>query len=114
MNTATTAPSSLIGKTIRWTFDQGPAKGKTFEHVFDKDGGVSYAMLDANGKPGKPTQEKQAGVEKVGDEVYAVSYLGSSGYTLTVILNFGEMSAVSFASNEKGWFPARGSFTLAD
>jgi hypothetical protein len=40
--------------------------------------------------------------------------LGSSGYTPTVVLNFADMSAASFASNEKGWFPARGRFELAD
>ena len=53
-------------------------------------------------------------MEKIGDSVYAVSYLGSSGYTLTVVLNFADMSAVSFASNEKDWFPARGSFEMVE
>lgn len=110
MNTPT--PASLIGKTLRWSFDSGPTLGKTFEHVFDADGGVTYSVLGADGKPGKPTHEQPAGVEKVGQTVYAVSYLGGSGYTLTVVLNFADMSVVSFASNEKGWFPARGRFEL--
>jgi len=109
-----TLPKSLTGKSIRWTFEEGPVKGKTFEHVFDRDGGVTYTVLDANGKPGQPTHESRAGVEKIGDSVYAVSYLGSSGYTLTVVLNFADMSAISFASNGKDWFPARGSFEMVE
>jgi hypothetical protein len=106
------APQSLIGKTIRWTFSEGPVKGKTFEHVFAKDGSVAYRMLDPQGKPGKDTHEKPSGVEKVGDSAAVVSYLTSSGYTLTVVLNFADMSVISFASNEKTWSQASGSFEV--
>lgn len=31
--TASTLPASLQGKTIRWTFQDGPTKGHTFEHT---------------------------------------------------------------------------------
>ena len=36
----------ITGSTIRWTFDDGPVAGKTFEHVFEADGGVSYRVVD--------------------------------------------------------------------
>ena len=107
------APQSLTGKTIRWTFNEGPTKGKTFEHVLAADGSVSYKMLDEHGKPGKGTQEKKAGAERIDDSVWVISYLGSAGYTLTVLLNFTDMSAMSYASNEKNWLPAKGSFEIA-
>ena len=44
--------------------------------------------------------------------MHVISNLSESGYTLTAVLNFGEMSVLSFASNEKGWFPARGTFEV--
>jgi hypothetical protein len=28
----------IRGKTIRWTYDDGPMKGKSFEHTFGQDG----------------------------------------------------------------------------
>jgi hypothetical protein len=69
--TAVTTPRSLIGKAIRWTFDSGPTQGRTFEHVADVKGGITYSMQGADEKPGKPTREKHAGVEKAGDGVFA-------------------------------------------
>ena len=49
MNSTVTAPEkatnagkidSLIGKTVRWTFADGPVAGKTYEHTFNADGSV--------------------------------------------------------------------------
>jgi hypothetical protein len=37
-----------------------------------------------------------------------VSYLSGSGYTLTVVLNFKDGGMVGFASNDKQWFPVKG------
>ena len=34
----------IRGETIRWVFDDGPTKGKTFEHTFHLDGSVTYRM----------------------------------------------------------------------
>ena len=30
------------GKTIRWSYDDGPVAGKTFEHTFTDEGTVSW------------------------------------------------------------------------
>ncbi len=32
----------IRGKTLRWTFDDGPMAGKGFDHTFHTDGSVSY------------------------------------------------------------------------
>lgn len=97
------------GKTLRWTFEDGPMAGKGFEHTFHLDGRVSYRPAGAD--PGeKPTTEKKYEVAQVNDDVCAVSYLGASGYTLTTVLDFktGRMSA--FASNEKELVVQGGTF----
>jgi hypothetical protein len=51
---------------------------------------------------------------KVADQIYAVSYLAPSGFTLTVVLNFRDQSMVGFASGAKDWFPLRGTFEVRD
>ena len=54
-------------------------------------------------KTGKGQVDSQAKYEisPVNDEVYAVSYLSASGYTLTSVLDFARATVVSVASNEK-------------
>ena len=47
---------------------------------------------------------------RAADDAYAVSYLSGSGYTLTVVLNFKDHTMVGFASNDKQWFPVKGTF----
>jgi hypothetical protein len=136
------------GHTIRWTYDDGPMKGKEFEHNFSIDGHVTYRMVDdkspsTSAKPAAKSEAKPAKTEAkthaseakthaseaakpatsdapsasakkpdqpdnpayqvapVSDDVYAVSYLASSGYTLTTVLDFKHGTLVSFASNEK-------------
>jgi len=46
--------------------------------------------------------------------VFAVSYLGDSGYTLTVVLNFRNNEAIAFGSNDKEWSQQKGSFEVVD
>lgn len=104
-------PPSLLGRTVRWTFREGPTMGKTFEHVFAEDGSVTYRNVNATDDT--PGHAETAAVERITPDVHVVSYLAASGYTLTVVLNFRNMSVVSFASNSEGWFPAHGSFELA-
>ena len=104
-------PTSLEGRTIRWTFSEGPTAGKTFEHTFNADGSVDYWMLGPTGK-GKPTHEQKCATTRVGDDVFVVSYLSGSGYTLTVILHLPTGTMVGFASNQTQWFEQRGAFTL--
>jgi hypothetical protein len=117
------------GKTIRWTYDDGPMAGKTFEHIFGADGMVAWREADgaeknakppANGmqkpKTGKPGTEAKAQYEvaAVNDDVCAVSYLSASGFTLTSVLDFGSGTVVSFASNEKELVKQSGMFEVAE
>lgn len=107
------SPDPIRGKTIRWTYEDGPTKGTSFEHVFGRDGTVTYTMLgqqsaSAAGGGERPKYE----VARAGDDVYAVTYLAPSGWTLTSILDFRTRGMVSVASNEKQLFVQRGSFEV--
>jgi hypothetical protein len=51
---------SIVGKTVRWTFTEGPMKGATFEHVFHKDGSVSWR--EASGKQGAETRTRRSAI----------------------------------------------------
>jgi hypothetical protein len=112
---------AIRGKIIRLTWTEGPTKGKTHEHVFHDDGTVEWR--DAPGpQKGRPTDAPPKGAStkekpvyaaiKVADDIYAVSYLAASGYTLTVVLNFREHSTVGFASSSKDWHPVQGTFEV--
>jgi hypothetical protein len=119
------ADDPIRGKTMRWTFTDGPTAGSTYEHAFSKSGTVKFkpvggeagtAKPAAKGaakkkaaKPSKPESPKYAAM-RAADDTYAVSYLSGSGYTLTVVLNFKDNSMVGFASNDKQWFPVKGTF----
>jgi hypothetical protein len=104
------AADPIRGTTIRWSYDDGPMAGKSFEHVFSRDGTVTWREI--GGKGGDTAKEPSARYEvaRVTADVYAVAYLADSGYTLTTILDFDEGTAVSFASNEKQLVVQRGSF----
>lgn len=102
----------IRGKTIHWTFKDGPMAKKRFEHVFLKGGAVKFRALDGAAK-GKATRVKNYEVARVNADVYAVSYLGPSGYTLTSVLDFRTGRLVAFASNEKGMMLQHGTFEVA-
>ena len=115
------------GKTMRWTFTDGPTAGSTYEHAFSKSGTVKFKPVGGGPdaakpsakaaakkpakakKPTKPEAPKYAALPAA-DDAYAVSYLSGSGYTLTVVLNFKDHTMVGFASNDKQWFPVKGTF----
>jgi hypothetical protein len=99
----------IRGKTIRWTFSDGPLAKKTVEHSFDKGGTVSWRMIDENGT-GKPSEDVKYESVQVGQDVHAISYLSASGYTLTVVLDFRTSKLVAFASNEKELTVQHGTF----
>jgi hypothetical protein len=99
----------IRGKTIQWRFDDGPMAKRTFEHAFDDDGSVTFRSLDDNGG-GKPTTVKKYEIATVGPDVYAASYLGPSGFTLTVVLDYRSGKMVAFASNEKSLVLQHGTF----
>lgn len=105
------AQDPIRGKTIRWTFDDGPMEGKTFEHTFEEGGAVSFR--EVGGGEGKPSRVENSKVAEVGEEVHAVSYLGSSGYTLTTVLDFRTGRLVAFASNENELTLQSGTFEAA-
>lgn len=109
---------AVRGKTIRFTWTEGPTKGTTHEHVFHEDGTVEWR--DTSTQKARPVGEKSAPVKerpkyeavRVADDIYAVSYLAVSGYTLTVVLNFLDHRIVGFASSSKEWYPVQGSFEV--
>ena len=106
-------PSAVRGRTIRWTFADGPTAGTTFEHEFRHDGTVVYRSLpdDKGGKKAEPEPIPYRSA-RVADDVHVVSYKAPGGYTLTVVLNFAEKTAVGFASNEQEWVGQTGTFEV--
>lgn len=101
----------IRGKTIQWTFKNGPMAKQTFEHVFLKNGSLKFRAVDNAGK-GKTTRVKKYDVAKVNSDVYAVSYLGPSGYTLSTVLDFRKRRLIAFASNEKSLTVQEGTFKV--
>ncbi|HEX4914368.1 MAG TPA: hypothetical protein VFV51_10435 [Vicinamibacterales bacterium] len=83
--------------------------GRSFDHTFSRNGGVVFREVDGdpNAKPGVADQYE---VASLGQDVHAVSYLSSSGYTLTVVLDYRTKKLVAFASNEKSLTMQRGTF----
>lgn len=110
--------AEIRGKTIRFVWAEGPTKGKTHEHVFHQDGTVTWSDVDpskkgqAAGSGGTVKEKPQYAATRVADRTYVVSYLASSGYTLTVVLNFGDQRLVGFASSAKDWYPVVGTFQV--
>lgn len=121
------ASDPIRGSTIRWTYDDGAMAGKTYEHMFKDDGTVIYREAGPKSEPQRPssngkqkstqtTKERPVKyeVEQVGSDVYAVSYLSPSGFTLTSVLDLDAGTVVSFASNEKELSVHRGTFDIAE
>ncbi len=101
------AADPVTGNTIRFTFSDGVMAGKTFEHTFGTDGGVTFREIGKDGKAGKANKYE---VVETGREIYAVAYLSESGNTLTTILDFQTKKLVAFASNEKSLSKHHGTF----
>jgi len=93
----------VSGKTIRFSWTDGPTKGKTYEHIFHPDGTVEWG--------GSDDRTKYAD-EAVTEKVSMISYLSKSGYTLTAVLNFENGTIVGVASNETTWIPVHGTLTV--
>lgn len=101
--------TQIHGKTLRFKFNDGPMAGKTVEHAFDHDGTVTWKTVGGDGNPSKPTKYELANINF---DVFAISYLGDSGYTLTTILDFNTGLLVAFASNEKSLVKQHGAFEV--
>jgi hypothetical protein len=102
----------IEGKTIRWTFSDGPVANERYEHAFDADGGLTYRKLDGDDDGnGEGTKVEKYESEQVGDDVTVFSYLApDSGYTLTAVLDYASNTVVAFASNEKMLAVQHGTF----
>jgi hypothetical protein len=100
----------LQGKTLSWTFDDGPVAGKTFEHRFNDDGTIEWHAAGA--AAAKTTLERECASADTGDRASVVSYRAASGYTLTVVLDFAEMTLLGFGSNSDMWSQQRGRFAV--
>ena len=99
----------ITGRSLRFTFQDGPVAGKSFDHVFSRNGGVTFREVgsDPNAKPGSADQYQ---VASLGQDVHTVAYLAPSGYTLTVVLDYKSRKLVAFASNEKSLTLQHGTF----
>jgi hypothetical protein len=113
----------IRGRTIRFTFADGPMAKKTFEHIFDARGTVSFRTVDgdASSSAAKKTKadepmpsEPRYEIATVREDIGAVSYLGGGGYTLTTLLDFKTKKLVAFSSNEKGVSVQHGTFEYGD
>ena len=56
--------ATLLGRTIRWTFSDGPVKGQTFDHTFNDDGSVTWRSVGGDAKT-TLNREKHSGVVPV-------------------------------------------------
>jgi hypothetical protein len=105
--------NSLTGKTIRWRFGDGPVAGMTFEHVFNEDGSVTWRIVEGADE-GATAREKSFAAVRVNEKTWAVSYLGASGHTLTVVLDLDDGRAFGFASDAKSAYSFNGTFELVN
>ena len=105
-----TTTHPIRGKTLSLTFKDGQMAGKTIDHAFHVDGSLDFFPAEA---PEKRSHVDSYEVARVSDDVYAVSYLGSSGYTLSIVLNFADAHLIAFSSNDKMMQMQHGSFAAA-
>ncbi len=111
MTTTQAERRALLGRTIRWRFNDGPVAGQTFEHTFETDGSVVWRSVDGQDAT-ELHHEKYGAVAPVSDDVVVVSYVSASGYTLTVALNLATSQMVGFASRHDTWAQQKGTFEL--
>lgn len=107
--------SGVTGKTIRFSWTDGPTKGASHDHVFHEDGTVEWHSEDKGNAQvsGRVAAERpEFADEAVASGIRLVSYLSSSGFTLTVVLNSHSGNITGIASNEKTWVPVHGSFEV--
>ena len=93
---------SLDGATLRFHFEDGPMKGKDYDHTFH-GGKVDWG---AAGSDKRTTSDGK--LVQIGDDCYVGSYLGPNGYTLTTAMNLASGQLVAFASNDKDWVQQTG------
>jgi hypothetical protein len=104
----------IRGKTLSFMFDDGVMSGRAFVHRFAENGTLTFHTVSGSSEAGRdmPGRWPSAKYEvaQVRDDVWAVSYLSSAGYTLTVVLDFATKKLVAFSSNDKTLAVQHGSF----
>jgi hypothetical protein len=103
----------IRGKTIRFHWADGPTQGMTHEHRFNEDGTVEWRAVHGAEK-GKPGHAPHYAAFRIAEDIYVVSYLAPSGYTLTAILNFKDDSLLGFASGGEEWHPCHGAIEVVE
>jgi hypothetical protein len=104
----------MAGRVFRWTFSDGPTANKTYEHVFNADGTVAFTEVGGDNAANAANAAAQTGPGikyasfQIGPNTYLVSYLSTHGYTLTVAMNLDSKQLHGFASNDKEWYPLKG------
>ncbi|MEO8485790.1 MAG: hypothetical protein ABI585_05565 [Betaproteobacteria bacterium] len=107
--------SRVLERTLRFAWTVGPTRDQTHEHVFHDDGTVEWHAVERGAaRPASPSRGEAPErppnfATDVGEDASFVSYLSSSGFTLSVVLDFAARSIVGVASNDKQWIPVRGS-----
>ena len=107
--TPVASSARVRGRTLRFTWTEGPTAGRTHEHQFHADGTVEWCSVEATAAKADASRKERP--EYFAVDVGAasfVSYLSSSGYTLSVVLDFDTRTIVGVASNERRWVPVRG------
>jgi hypothetical protein len=106
--TTTEISDQVRGRSLAFSWTDGPAKDSTHIHAFHEDGTVEWHSVESD-----KTSERPAYMgARINDDTCLVSYLSQSGYTLTVVLDFIEESITGVASNDKCWYPVRGHFQM--
>lgn len=103
----------IVGQRLRFIWNDGPLAGQVHEHAFERDGTVKWRCVVGEGGD-KTHTEQRYDMERVSDDVAVISYLGSSGSTLTAALNFRDRTLVAYVSNATDWHPARGTFEVVE
>jgi hypothetical protein len=115
----------ISGKTMRWAWTTGPTKGAIHEHVFHENGTVELRAVDSGGLRARPATKRKPAARRAAAKpayaamrlapgLYLVSYLASSGCTLTVAIDFGTREIQGIASGAKDWNPVRGTFEIVE
>lgn len=108
--TPVASSARVRGRTLRFAWTDGPTAGRTHEHHFHADGTVDWRALDvdASSEAAAARERPEYFAADVGAAACFVSYLSSSGFTLSVVLDFDTRTIVGVASNERQWMPVRG------
>jgi hypothetical protein len=112
---STDLTAGVTGKTLRFSWTEGPTKGAKHDHVFHDDGTVEWhpaGEREKGGRPGEAVERPKVLDEGIASGIRLVSYLSRSGFTLTVVLNAQTGLIAGVASNDKTWVPVRGSFEV--